>query len=58
MQLTVTLTKSKDTSGTHVYTAPKTNAEGKPNPTTSLYLSKEALGTQPAPATIKVTIEV
>jgi hypothetical protein len=56
-QLKVTLGKTKETPGTNVYTAPKMNAEGKPNATTSIYLNKEALGGQPAPATINVTID-
>jgi hypothetical protein len=57
MELKVKMVKSKDTPGTHVYTAPKTDTEGKPTPITSAYLVKAALpqGTS-APAEITVTV--
>jgi hypothetical protein len=52
----IQMKKGKETPGTWVYTAPKTDAEGKPVAATSIYLSKESLGKE-VPEQVKVTIE-
>lgn len=54
--ITVQLKKSKDTPGTHVYTGPKTNDQGKPSAITSVYVNKEAFNGGPVPEAITLTV--